>query len=74
MITHIEGILVEKTPTYAVLDCGGVGFMIAISLHTYGGLPEVSSKCKLFTHLQIKEDAHSFSVSPPLTKGSCSAC
>lgn len=59
MITHIEGILAEKTPTYAVVDCGGVGFMIAISLHTYGSLPEVSSRCKLYTHLQIKEDAHS---------------
>jgi hypothetical protein len=35
MIAHIQGKLVEKTPTEVVIDCGGVGYHINISLHTY---------------------------------------
>ena len=57
MITHIQGKLVEKTPTHVVIDCGGVGYHINISLHTYSQLG-ASENCKLFTFLQIKEDAH----------------
>lgn len=58
MIAHIQGKLVEKTPTDVVIDCGGVGYQINISLHTYGLLPN-SDLIKLFTHQIIKEDSHS---------------
>lgn len=57
MITHIQGKLVEKSPTDVVIDCGGVGYHINISLHTYSLLPS-SEHLKLFTHLLIREDAH----------------
>ena len=57
MITHLQGKLVEKTPTQVVIDCNGVGYHVNISLHTYSLLPN-SDFIKLFTHLQIKEDAH----------------
>ena len=57
MITHIHGKLVEKTPTDVVIDCGGVGYHINISLHTYSLLPS-TELIKLYTYLQIKEDAH----------------
>jgi len=57
MITHLQGKLVEKTPTQVVIDCGGVGYYVNISLHTYSLLP-TTDFIKLFTHLQIKEDAH----------------
>ncbi len=57
MIAHIQGKLVEKTPTEVVIDCGGVGYHINISLHTYSLLPQ-SDQIKLFTYLQIKEDSH----------------
>jgi len=57
MIAHIQGKLVEKNPTEVVIDCGGVGYHINISLHTYSLLPN-SDQIKLFTYLQIKEDAH----------------
>lgn len=57
MIAHIQGKLVEKTPTEVVIDCSGVGYHINISLHTYSLLP-ASDHIKLFTYLQIKEDAH----------------
>lgn len=57
MIAHIQGKIVEKTPTEVVIDCGGVGYHVNISLHTYSLLPQ-SETIKLFTYLQIKEDAH----------------
>ena len=57
MITHIQGRLVEKTPTEVVIDCNGVGYHINISLHTFSLLPN-SDNLKLFTFLQIKEDSH----------------
>ncbi len=58
MIAHIQGKLVEKTPTEVVIDCNGVGYHINISLHTYTLLPKTDF-VKLFTHLIIKEDSHS---------------
>ncbi|GIZ10393.1 Holliday junction branch migration protein RuvA [Flavobacterium sp. UMI-01] len=57
MIAHLQGKLVEKTPTDVVIDCNGVGYQVNISLHTYSLLPE-SDFIKLFTFLQVKEDAH----------------
>jgi Holliday junction DNA helicase RuvA len=57
MIAHLQGKLVEKTPTQVVIDCGGVGYHVNISLHTYSLLPSTDF-IKLYTHLQIKEDAH----------------
>jgi Holliday junction DNA helicase RuvA len=57
MIAHIQGKLIEKNPTEVVVDCGGVGYHINISLHTFSLLPNADF-VKLFTYLQIKEDAH----------------
>ena len=57
MYNHIQGKLVEKTPTYVVIDCNGVGYFINISLFTYSQIGN-SENCKVFTHLAVKEDAH----------------
>lgn len=57
MIAHIQGRLVEKTPTDVVIDCHGVGYQIHISLHTFSQIPDAEN-IKLYTYLQIKEDAH----------------
>ncbi|MNK11023.1 Holliday junction ATP-dependent DNA helicase RuvA [compost metagenome] len=57
MIAHLQGKLVEKTPTDVVIDCNGVGYQVNISLHTFSLLPD-SENIKLYTFLQIKEDAH----------------
>ncbi|WP_339875913.1 Holliday junction branch migration protein RuvA [Olleya marilimosa] len=57
MITHIQGKLVEKNPTDVVIDCNGVGYKLNISLHTYSQIPD-QENLKLYTHLQIREDAH----------------
>ena len=57
MIAHIHGKLVEKTPTHIIIDCGGIGYHVNISLHTYSLLPNTDF-IKVYTYLQIKEDAH----------------
>jgi Holliday junction DNA helicase RuvA len=58
MIEYIEGTLMEKNPTLTVIDCQGVGYAIHTSLHTFSKLAAAGQRCKLFAHLQIKEDAH----------------
>ena len=57
MITHLQGRLVEKTPTYLVIDCNGVGYWVNISLNTFSQLPD-TEQIKEYTYLQVKEDAH----------------
>jgi len=57
MIHHLEGRLVEKNPTDVVIACNGVGYFVNISLHTFGQLP-ATENVKLYTHLQVREDAH----------------
>ena len=57
MITQIQGKLVEKNPTQVVVDCNGIGYEINISLFTFSSLSS-DENIKLFTHLQVREDAH----------------
>jgi len=57
MITHIRGKLVEKNPTFAVVETNGVGYWLNISLNTYSQLPD-NEFVMLYTHLSVKEDAH----------------
>ena len=57
MITPLQGRIVEKNPTDIVIDCNGVGYFLNISLHTFSQLPSTEN-VKLFTHLQVREDAH----------------
>lgn len=56
MINHIDGKLVDKAPTHVVIDCNGVGYSINISLQTFSKIND--ERCKLFTHLSVKEDSH----------------
>lgn len=57
MISHLSGKLVEKSPTDVVIECGGVGYFVNISLHTYSSISG-NENIKLYTHLQVREDAH----------------
>ncbi len=57
MITQVRGRLVEKSPTEVVVDCNGVGYLLHISLNTFSSLPS-DENVVLFTHLSIREDAH----------------
>jgi len=57
MIEYIEGRIAEKNPAYVVMDCGGIGYFINISLNTYSRLKD-AEKMKIFIHQVIREDAH----------------
>lgn len=56
MIAHLHGRLVEKYPTYCVVDCNGVGYHVNISLNTFSKLGD-SESVKVLTHLVVREDA-----------------
>ena len=57
MIEYIKGELAELTPTYVVIDCSGVGYLLNISLPAYTRL-EGQRNAKLLVHESIREDAH----------------
>jgi holliday junction DNA helicase RuvA len=57
MINYLKGRLVEKTPTYVVIECNGVGYTVNISLYTFSKITD-SELLKLETHLVVREDAH----------------
>jgi len=56
MIYHLRGRLAEKTPTYAVVECGGVGYQVHISLNTFEQLGN-DENVMLHTHMVVREDA-----------------
>ena len=59
MYEYFEGRLASLEPTQAVVDCGGVGYLIEITLNTYEALRRVGEeRVKLYAHLVVREDAH----------------
>lgn len=57
MYAFISGKVVEKSPTYVVVDNNGIGFLINITLNTFTAIGE-KAEVRLYTHEQILEDAH----------------
>lgn len=57
MFEYIDGKLAFKCPTYIVVEAGGVGYHLNISLNTYSSLAN-TERCKVYTWLHVKEDAH----------------
>lgn len=57
MYNYIDGKLAFKSPAYVVIDAGGVGYQINISLHTYS-LLSTTERQRLYVWLHVKEDAH----------------
>ncbi len=57
MIAHLNGKLVEKNPTNLIVECGGVGYFVKISLTTFSELASTEA-IKIFTQLIVREDAH----------------
>ena len=58
MYAYIDGKLTHKDPAYVVIDVNGVGYEIKISLQTYATLKDGNERCRLYTYLSIREDAH----------------
>ena len=57
MYDYIKGLLVETTPAYAVVDCGGIGYYINISVNTYSQLSSGREEVLLYVHQIVREDA-----------------
>ena len=57
MIESLHGILIERHPTFAVIECGGVGYGVQISSRTGERLPQEGSELTMLTHLVVREDA-----------------
>lgn len=57
MIAYLSGKFAHKTPTVVYMDVHDVGYEVNISLNTYSQIQQLNEG-KLFTYLQIKEDAH----------------
>lgn len=58
MITFLHGKLTEALPTQAIVDVNGVGYEVLIPLSSFEKLPAPGGEVKLFTHLAVREDAH----------------
>ncbi|MBL8025351.1 MAG: Holliday junction branch migration protein RuvA [Fibrobacteres bacterium] len=56
MIERIRGKLLEKGASFIVVDCGGVGYGLHITLPTYETLPEEGASVELYSHLVVRED------------------
>jgi Holliday junction DNA helicase RuvA len=54
MLTHIQGILLEKNPSYAIIDCNGLGYYLHITVNTYSKISNLE-KCKLLTHVIVNQ-------------------
>jgi Holliday junction DNA helicase RuvA len=57
MIEQIRGVLLNKIPTFCVINCQGIGIGVYISLNTFRYLGEDSEEIELLTHLHVREDA-----------------
>jgi holliday junction DNA helicase ruvA len=57
MIYYLKGVVQELAPTYAVVEVGGVGYYVSVSLNTSQKLQQ-GRECLLYTQQIIREDAH----------------
>ena len=57
MIEYIDGELVNRTPTFGVIETNGVGYVFQTSLNTFESLAG-KKRVKIFMHTSIREDAH----------------
>lgn len=56
MIAQLRGQLSNKHTDHIIIDVGGVGYHVLISLTTYDGLPELDATIKVFIHTHVRED------------------
>ncbi len=57
MIAHLRGRLLSKTPGQAVVECGGVGYDVSISVPTFSALAAEGAEVSLHINTQVREDA-----------------
>lgn len=57
MIARLNGILLQKTPPFALVDCSGVGYECEVPMSTFYQLPAIGERITLLTHFVVREDA-----------------
>lgn len=57
MIAHLNGKLISKSSTEAIIECGGVGYGVIISVNTSILLPEVGENTKIYTFMVTKDES-----------------
>lgn len=57
MIARLNGLLIEKSPPFIVIDCSGVGYEVEVPMSTFYNLPELGAKVQLLTYMAVREDA-----------------
>lgn len=58
MITYVSGTLAHKAPTEAVIEAGGIGYLLQIPASSFDRLPEVGKPVRLLAHYHVRDDAH----------------
>lgn len=56
MIAQLSGTLAYKSPQYLIIDVGGVGYRVLVSLTSFAALPEVGDPITILTHTHLRED------------------
>jgi holliday junction DNA helicase RuvA len=58
VIGFLRGVIIDKQPPALVLDVQGVGYELEAPMTTFYDLPAVGQSVSLYTHLAVREDAH----------------
>lgn len=58
MIGRLRGLLIERCPPHLLLEAGGVGYELEAPMTTFYTLPSIGQEAVLYTHLVVREDAH----------------
>ena len=56
MIAHLRGVVLAKSPNQVVVECGGVGYDVAISVATFSALPAEGAETRLHSYTRVAED------------------
>ena len=69
MIAFLRGRLISKTPNQAIVECGGVGYDVTISVATFTSLPPEGAEARLHIYTHVREDALAlFGFAEPMEK------
>jgi Holliday junction DNA helicase RuvA len=56
MIAHLRGLILAKSPNQIILECGGVGYEVAISVATFSALPGEGAQAAVHVYTNVRED------------------
>ena len=71
MYAYLKGTVADKGLNELVLDVGGVGYLLSVSMTTLQDAPPAGENMKVYTYLAVREDAMELSALPPKKKRKC---